>query len=430
MHTLPRRTLTAAALTAALLATAVLPATAHGGSGGSRWNGAWTAAVQRPSTNFYPNWSEQGFDHHSVRQVVRTSADGSALRIRVSNAYGTTPLRLTGASVARSGDGAAVQPATLRTVRFAGAASVAVPAGAKAVSDAVPLPVRAGERLTVTLYFAGATGPATYHDLAQGTFAYRASGDHLRDTGAGAYTETSKSWYYLEGVEVAGLPARSAVATFGDSITDGYGATEGADERYPDQLSRRLAAEGRPRPVLNTGIGGNRILNDSACFGEKATTRFARDVLDQPRVGTVIVLEGTNDLLFGYMDPTYFPCGLPNARPTAAELIEGHRALIRAAHAKGIRVVGGTMIPMKGSKAAPQYPAEAFAPMEAVRDEVNAWIRTSGEYDAVVDFDRALADPAPGNEDLLNPDYDFGDGLHPNTAGYAAMARAVDPNAL
>ncbi|MFG2641127.1 SGNH/GDSL hydrolase family protein [Streptomyces sp. NPDC048370] len=426
------RTLPVTALAALLLAGATVPAASAEAAerGGARWNGAWTAAVQRPSTNFYPNWSQEGFENHSVRQVLRVSADGGDLRIRVSNAYGTTPLRLTGAGVARAGDGAAVKPGTVRTVRFEGAASVTVPAGAKAVSDTVRLPVKAGERLTVTLYFAAATGPATYHDLAQG-ISYRASGDHLRDTGAGAYTETSRSWYHLEGVEVAGAPTRRAVVTFGDSITDGYGATPGADDRYPDQLSRRLAAAGTPRPVLNLGIGGNRVLNDSACFGEKATARFARDVLNQPRVGTVVVLEGTNDLLFGYADPKYFPCAVPNTKVTAAQLIEGHRALIRAAHAGGIRAVGGTMIPVKGSKTdVLQYPAEAFDEIEAVRDEVNDWIRTSGEYDAVVDFDRALADPAPGRSDLLNPDYDFGDGVHPNAAGYDAMARAVDLNAL
>ncbi|WP_338495257.1 SGNH/GDSL hydrolase family protein [Streptomyces sp. SJL17-4] len=427
------RTLPVTALAALLLAGAAIPpASAESAErGGTRWNGAWTAAVQRPSTNFYPNWSQQGFENHSVRQVVRMSAEGTDLRIRVSNAYGTAPLRLTGASVARAGDGAAVKPGTVRTVRFAGAASVTVPAGAKAVSDVVRLPVKAGERLSVTLYFAAATGPATYHDLAQGAFSYRASGEHLRDTGAGAYTESSLSWYYLEGVEVTGAPTRKAVVTFGDSLTDGYGATLGADDRYPDQLSRRLAADGRPRPVLNLGIGGNRILNDSPCFGEKATTRFARDVLNQPRVGTVVILEGTNDLILGYADASRFPCTAPNTRVTAAELIEGHRALIRAAHAKGIRAVGGTMIPLKGSKTdVLQYPAEAYGAIEAVRDEVNDWIRTSGAYDAVVDFDRALSDPAPGKSDLLNPEYDFGDGVHPNAAGYDAMARAVDLDAL
>ncbi|MDT9691031.1 SGNH/GDSL hydrolase family protein [Streptomyces sp. P9(2023)] len=301
--------------------------------------------------------------------------------------------------------------------------------GAKAVSDAVRLPVRADERLTVTLYFAGATGPATYHDLAQG-LSYRASGDHLRDTGAGAYTESSNSWYVLEGVEVAGAPTRRAVATFGDSITDGYGATVGADDRYPDQLARRLAAAGAPRPVLNLGIGGNRVLNDSACFGEKATARFSRDVLNQPRVGTVVVLEGTNDLLMGYADASVFPCSAPNTKVTAAQLIEGHRALIRAAHAKGIRAVGGTMIPVRGSRAAPQFPVADFEAIEAVRDEVDDWIRTSGAYDAVVDFDRALSDPAPGRSDLLNPAYDVGDGVHPNALGYKVMAETVDLNVL
>ncbi|MEV4359899.1 SGNH/GDSL hydrolase family protein [Nonomuraea sp. NPDC049625] len=396
---------TAAALVAAL---AAAPAPADAATG--RWAAAWATGVQQPSADvWYPTWAEKGFADHSVRQAVRVTAGGSAVRIRLSNAYGTAPLRLTGASVGKAGAGAAVQAGTLRPLTFAHAASVAVPTGGQAASDPVRLAVEPGERLTVTLYFRGATGPATYHNLAMAT-SYRASGDHTRDLGPAAFGETNSSWFYLSGVDVYGGAA--AVATFGDSITDGYAATQDADDRYPDALARRL--NGR-RPVLNLGIAGNRLLNDSACLGERGLTRFRWDVLGQPRVKTVIVLEGVNDILLGMQDPT--PCTTPAVKVSAADLIDGYRRLIRTAHARGVRIVGGTLLPAG-------LPGEA----EAVRDAVNAWIRTGGEFDAVADFERAVADPA--DPDRIRPAFDSGDHLHPNPAGYRAMADAVDLHIL
>ncbi|WP_043634519.1 SGNH/GDSL hydrolase family protein [Nonomuraea candida] len=400
------------ALLAALpLAAAPSPAAA---AEGGRWGGGWATAVQRPAaTPWFPNWSEQGFDDHSVRQVIRTSVSGTQLRIRLSNAYGATPLRLTGATIAKTATGAAVRPGTTRKLTFARSASVTVPAGGQTASDPVRLPVRALERLTVTLYFQRPTGPATFHSIAMAT-SYRAKGDHRHDTGGAAYTETSLSRYYLSGLDVSGR--KNTVVTFGDSITDGYGATNDADDRYPDRLAERLAASGTP--VVNAGIGGNRVLNDSACFGEKATTRFKRDALAQPGVRTVIVLEGINDILFE-QDPS--ACAAPNPRVTAGELIDGHRALIRAARARGVRIVGGTLPPFKGSALYSEHG-------EGVRQAVNHWIRTAGAYDAVADFDRALADPRDAGQ--LLPAYDSGDGLHPSPAGYQAMADAVDLSAL
>ncbi|MFJ5811175.1 SGNH/GDSL hydrolase family protein [Streptomyces sp. NPDC093093] len=279
--------------------------------------------------------------------------------------------------------------------------------------------MKAGDRLSITLYFNGPSGPTTFHNVAMET-AYRADGDHRADVSADAFTQESSSWYFLESIDVAVKPAgaqQDAVVTFGDSLTDGAASTPGADNRYPDQLSRRLSADGRQRPVLNAGIGGNRVLSDSACFGEKATTRFRRDVLDQTRVGTVIVLEGTNDILIG--ETAANACTTTNRRVTAAELIEGHRALIRAAHARSITVIGATLPPGQG--------LESGTPSES-RAALNYWIRTSGAYDAVVDFDRVLADPL--NPHQLLPAYASGDGLHPNDAGYRAMADAVNLDTL
>ncbi|SFO94954.1 Lysophospholipase L1 [Amycolatopsis arida] len=392
------------------------PATAHP----LPWSGSWVAAVQEPSVPPWgtPNWSVEGFTDQSVRQVVRTSTGGVAPRIRLANTYGDTPLRLTGASVGKAGDGAAVHPGTLRPVTFRGSLSATVPAGAELTSDPVPLPVAPLERLSITLYFATPTGPATFHERATAT-SYRARGDHRFDRSAAAFTETSESWYFLSGVEVVAPGGRDAVATFGDSITDGVGSTVDADNRYPDELAERLVAARRPLAVLNAGISGNRVLNDSTCFGEDALSRFHRDVLDEPRVRTVIVLEGINDILFSEFGTE--PCMLPNPEVSARELIEGHRALIRDAKARGVKVVGATLLPVQGEFVdSPR--------VEAVRDEFNTWLRTSGEYDAVVDLDRVMADPT--DPDRMNPAYDSGDGIHPNDAGMRAMAEAIDLDTL
>ncbi|MFJ6673417.1 SGNH/GDSL hydrolase family protein [Actinosynnema sp. NPDC091369] len=397
----------------AALGIALVPGVAAGSPLG--WNATWTASPHAATEFLGPNWGVAGFDNHTVRQVVRISDGGAAVRIRLSNAYGTSPLVVTGATVAQTAQGATVRPNSVRHLSFHGHRSVTVPVGGEVVGDLAPLPVAAMSQVTVTLYLAGRTGPATGHAFASAT-TWRASGDHRADVAADAFTETSQSWYYLNGVEVVDLlPRREVVVAFGDSITDGVASTVDADNRYPDELAERL---GGRRGVVNAGIGGNRVLNDSACFGEKATTRFERDALSRPDVRTVILLEGINDIGF-----SRFPmeCTTPNQEVTADQLIAGYRELIGQARARGVRIVGATLLPFKGAG----YYTEAG---EAVRDEVNAWIRTSGEFDAVVDFDRAMADPA--DPDALRPAYDSGDRLHPNDAGYRAMAEAVDLSVL
>jgi lysophospholipase L1-like esterase len=400
---------TVVALIAALTAA---PTSAHAEP--RSWTPAWATAVQQPSADvWYPTWAEHGFANHTVRQVIRVTASGSEIRIRLSNAYGTSPLRLSSASVGKTSSGATVQPHTLRSLAFERSTAVTIPTGGQTVSDPVPFAVKARDQLTVTLYFQSATGPATYHNLAQAT-SYRASGDHTRDLDATSFTETNSSWFYLSGVDVHGGGA--AVATFGDSITDGYGATQDADNRYPDALARRL--NGR-RPVLNLGIAGNRLLNDSACLGERGLARVRWEALDRPHVRTVIVLEGINDILLGLQEPT--PCTTPAVKVSAADLIAGYRQLIRDAHARHVRIIGGTLLPIGGYQSRSD---EA----EQIRDTVNAWIRTSCEFDAVVDFERAVADPA--DPERIRPTYDSGDHLHPNAAGYQAMADAVDPTTL
>ncbi|MFI2368571.1 SGNH/GDSL hydrolase family protein [Streptomyces sp. NPDC018833] len=420
---------TGIALLAAATLTALPVAGTHGPAGGSAavaveynggaWRGAWAASPQAPTAPFGPNWSTQGFSDHTLRQVVRVSTGGTKARIELSNRYGTTPLRITGATVARTAGGGAVRAGSVRPLSFGKGRSVTIPAGGTARSDGVPFPVRALESVTVTLYLAGPTGPATFHHFA-GATSYRAQGDHRSDLAGSAFKETAESWYYLSGVEVSGGLAarRDGVVTFGDSITDGVGAGTNTDNRYPDELAERFAAAGHPRSVLNHGIGGNQVTNDTVWAGEKGTTRFALDALSEPNVGTVVVLEGIND--FGGNGWEGIPGG-PTPEVSVDELIDGHRSLIRQAHAKGIKVIGATLTPVKGSF--------YYTPVnEAKREAFNEWVRTSGEYDAVVDFDRAVADPA--DPDRILPAYDSGDHLHPGDAGYRAMAEALDLDEL
>ncbi|MFF3977479.1 SGNH/GDSL hydrolase family protein [Streptomyces sp. NPDC001828] len=402
------KTTAVGAATLALLAGAAQPSAARADA----WGAAWAASPQLPATGFTPNWSQEGFSHQSVRQVVRVTESGDRIRIRLSNAYGTSPLVVTGATVARAGLGADVHPDSLRRLTFGGRTSVSVPAHGELRSDAAQLGLERLESVAITLYFAGTTGPATFH--AQG-FAdtYRAEGDHRADASGAAFTATSQSWYYLSGVEVGGRARGDGIAPFGDSITDGFGSTPGANRRYSDALAERTG-----RPVVNAGIGGNLVLNDSAWYGERATARFRRDVLDQPGVRTVVILEGLNDIGFSEArkgpepQPTYVPAPVVSS----AELIAGYGELIRQAHREGLTVVGATLLPLKGSD---HWGAHAAR----VSDEVNAWIRHSGAFDAVVDFDKALASKA--DPDRLAPAYDSGDALHPNDAGYRVMAQAL-----
>ncbi|WP_308297198.1 MULTISPECIES: SGNH/GDSL hydrolase family protein [unclassified Streptomyces] len=282
-----------------------------------------------------------------------------------------------------------------------------IPPHGELVSDDVRLAVAAGDSVTVTLHFDATTGPATFHAQAF-TTSYRGEGDLSADTGGAGFDAATQSWYFLSAVEVDAGRA-DAVALFGDSITDGFGSTPGANRRWSDALAERTG-----RPVLNAGIGGNLLLNDSAWYGEKGVHRLRRDVLDQPGVDTLVVLLGLNDIGFSETDeqPTYQPAPVVEA----AELIAGHRELIRQGRAAGLRVIGCTLLPFGGSDHWGEHAAK-------VSHELNEWIRCSGEYDAVVDLNRALADPV--DPDRLRPSYDFGDHLHPNDAGYEVMAQAL-----
>ncbi|GAA1947748.1 SGNH/GDSL hydrolase family protein [Amycolatopsis minnesotensis] len=383
----------------ALVSAPVAPASAAAGFGW--WRGVWASAPQAPDPG---NWSGTGFAGQTVRQVVRVSAGGAAVRIRLSNTYGRTPLPVAGATLGRSGGGAAAD--SVRPLTFGYRPATVIPPGGEIVSDPAFFPVAPLDKLAVTLSFTAPTGPVTYHALG-GDLAYRAQGDHAADTSADAFTETSRAGYLVTGADTLGPPlTRTAVVAFGDSITDGFASTFGAGNSYPDELVERL--HGR-FGVLNEGIGSNFLLADYPGGGEAGITRFARDVVARPGVRSVIVLEGINDI--GASDDTL----------TVERLIEGQRTLIAMAHAKGIKAIGGTVIPFEGS---PRYTEHR----EALRAGLNAWIRNSGEYDAVADFDHAVADPADPHR--IRPGYDSGDHIHPGDTGYHAMASVVDPATL
>ena len=356
------------------------------------------------------------FNDTTIRMVVHPSAAGSQLRIRLSNLRGTQALDIGQASVAIQAHAGVAVPGSMHQVTVLHAARFTIPAGGEVWSDPLPIFVAAERNLLVSLYLPAQTGATSWHSDAFDTSYLSAagSGNHVDQSDASAFTATSTSWYVLSGLDVVSSGPGTLVA-FGDSITDGYDTPKSAYARWPDFLARRLAGNHQASGVVDAGIGGNRVLTDAPDIhqGIGATRRFGHDALALPRVKTVIVMEGINDIGNN--------AGI-NAGPlTAEQLIVGYRELIRQAHAAGVRIIGGTMLPYKGAG----YYTDAG---EAIRQSANRWIRESGEFDGVVDFDRAMRDPS--DPTVLRASYDSGDHLHPNAQGMQAMAAAVDLNSL
>lgn len=354
----------------------------------------------------------------SVRQVLRTSIGGSSLRIRLSNLFGTAPLTIGPVHVAKSAGGSAIHPDSGHAVTFDGKTTVTIAPGSDTLSDAVAIPVAALQELAVSLYLpAGAERP-TVHGVGNQTV-YLAVGDATAAPEFPAIEgEPDDSRYFLTDVEVAADPTARAIVILGDSVTDGVGSTENRNARWPDALAERLQADPALADiaVVNSGIAGNRIVNDGAApyRGPSSLSRFDRDVLDKPGVRWVLLLQGSNDVSAGDVLKT------PKEKVSAEQIIEGMKTLIARARAKGIEIWGGTLLP-KGGAAFPAPPSEEA---RIKRHAVGKWIRTSGAFDAVVDFEKVMRDPA--NPDRLLPAYDSGDHLHPNDAGYKAMAEALD----
>ena len=393
------------AVTTAVLTDSRLAAAARHGSGGDGWVTSWSASPQVATRD---TLAAIGFDDRTVRDIIFTSVGGDPIRLELTNVFGASPLRVGRVTVAVADLGAAVLPGTIHPVTFGGRASVQIPAGAQVLSDPVAMRISPLQDLAVSVYLPGPTAAATFHSDAQQVNWVSAAGDYAVDAGAGAFIIPTLSWYYVSGLLVQAPGADGTVVALGDSITDGVGSTADANARWPNDLARRLDALGGPTlAVADEGIGGNRVLIGARCCGASAEARFGRDALDQPGVRDVIVLEGINDIGFG--------AGL-GGDIDAAQIIAGYRQLIAEAHARRLKIFGATLLPFQG---AGYYTAAG----EAAREAVNTWIRTSGAFDGVIDFDAVMRDPADPLR--LNPAYDCGDHLHPNDAGYQAMADAI-----
>lgn len=348
----------------------------------------------------------------TLRQIVRVSMGGSQLRLRISNANGATALVLESVHLARAVGADAIDPATDRVVTFNGATRVSVSAGALMVSDPVDFPLAPLSDVAITLRFAEVPAVLTLHPGSR-TTSYLKSGDAVSAEKL-ENAVTVVRWFFINGLDVIATEPRRALVVLGDSITDGYGTTTDHNNRWTDGLSRRLRENPATADIglLNQGIGGNRLLHDGN--GPNALARFDRDVLAQTGARWLVILEGVNDLGTA-VD------GRSRGEPFASgkDIIGALDQLIVRARTHGLKVIGGTIMPFGGHR--------YFSPeSEADRVEVNKWIRTSGRFDAVIDFDAALRDP--NAHDRLAPQFDCGDHLHPSVAGYQRMAEVVDLN--
>jgi lysophospholipase L1-like esterase len=374
------------------------------------WVATWTASPVPPGSTFNP--APAAFDNQTIRHIVRVSAGGWRVRARFSNAFGKTPLRIGAAHIARHAARAAIVPGTDRELTFGGRPTVTVPAGAVVVSDSIDLDVPTHGRLAVSIYLPEPTGSPTYHEVTRQTSYVSEPGDFTGEVDI-PIARSTVSRYFLSVVEVQTWLDVGAVVAFGDSITVGATSTVDAYRTWPDMLSARLNRRGFPRAaVVNQGVGCSRLLFDLC--GQNGSARFDRDVLTASGARHVIVALGLNDIGIPVI------INRPSELVSADDIIVGLRQLIERARAQHLRVHGATITPV-GSSTVPGF----FTPEnEAKRQAVNAWIRTSGEFDGVIDFDAVIRDP--GQPTRMRPDFSSIDGIHPNDAGYAAMANAID----
>jgi lysophospholipase L1-like esterase len=369
-----------------------------------KWVGTWASS---PLLDAHAKPAEEVLTGSTLREVVHVSIGGEMVRVRFSNLYGTTPLMIGAAEIAQTLKGADTVAGTGKALTFHGTPSVSIPPGALAVSDPIPFKFAPLSDVTVSFYLPSPSGPVTEHQLGVAT-SYHAQGNVVSSATLNSPT-TLTSWEYLNGIDTLAADRAGAVITIGDSITDGAKSTPDTNQRWPDELARRLQADPKFRDlaVLNEGISGNKLLRDGA--GPNALARFDRDVIAQSGGKYLLILEGINDI--GRLHD------FPDSGLTAADLIFALNQMIVRAHAHGIAVIGCTLTPYHG---AGYYTDNG----EAIRKAVNDWIRNGGAFDGVVDLEAAVRDP--NHPDTFLPADDPGDHLHPNDAGYKAMGDAID----
>jgi lysophospholipase L1-like esterase len=411
-------------LAAGILAFVIAAPGGASAAGTEPWITTWAATPA-------PRWAEElpapfnvpeVLEGQTVRQVARISVGGDQVRIVLSNEFGARPVTIGSATVALSAGGDTVDPATVKPVTFSGQTSAVIPPGAPLVSDPVDLAVKPLSSVAVSFYLPKKTGITSVHwDGAQTTYV-SGTGDKAKDADFKPES-TDKSRLFLSRILTTAKPDSNAIVFFGDSITDGACSTVDTNNRWPDHIAERLQAEGHPDvAVVNEAYSGDRVLTNG--MGTNALSRFDMSVLSHPRVSTVVMMMGINDI--GWPGKDAITPSDPE--PTAEDVIAGYKQIIQRAHDHGIRFVGVTLTPFidtfKGLPTSGYYTPEK----EKIREAVNDWIRANKTAEGLIDFDKLLEDP--NNPKHINPAYDCGDHLHPNDAGYQAMAKAVDLSVL